>query len=1759
MLAERLQQQLHWLEDALARMTVGAGVFFVFGSLDFLPDRRRNETRQGCLLFLVGNTIYLAAAAFDLEEAITARANAYEICMNAAYVLGSLTYVVATLFYIPEVVAVVPRAPAVGSDGFIAGSALFVLAGFLNHVKAQPHARFLVIATSATNFLGAQLFLVASVIFHPALGCGDQARRTATLMFVAGSLAFTLSGILPILPPTTGMPSSSSSEPRAARLKGVRECASQLEGLFAQLGRLSPIFHGPIAAYRHHARRCEEIHTCSMSSHGAQNLSSALRVYDEIGAPAASRVAASVDDGRVVDGADEFRALADATLVLDSAWKVADAVHAQVRADLEQKRGYFQMVKYLATTCSMLVVVVAQRGYGGYDRTNMYQAIKGEMFGMTTAVTSGGVEVVSHLTDETAFLEWIEANVLDSIFAGEICGDGVCNQPEEMPYYQANAEARLFTGCESDCGRASTKRVRVSFTDPWKLWYAAKHAEAAVRWGWAGRTSDRWNSSDRLPAAGWNLCATNHTEYGAFETFCLFDGDIFVDGKPYRADELDVNSTSFGQPIELDLFEAEWELRIVYANFTWPDLSTSTATPPRAFPAVRGQVCQDVGGGNWGECATWAPCADSETCRCEFYDSTYRCFDEASWTTRWDASYYDFARSTGLRWLGEWWNVNSTRNVTTLDDVEDRANRTLADDYWFTFSSDCGETYYVVVADNFQDGGWNEATLEIIDDVTGEVVIEDVAPRAYFYDDDATSHEDYWEVRLCATSSYRLSVAPDCNPAGLGGVSWALVREKTWAVVSSGTECTKNCDPMTTASCPYDCSAYDDDYCSRVGARRRRRNLAGDDDDNSTSSADDDAAATDDDDDDDDDDDVLVGDDAADDVVFNDDTLVDDDSNATSSPTASAVPTPAPTTGAPSASPMPTTSTPTAFPTSLSNAFGSDLRPIASDNQHFFMSDACSPTGIRDAVCDNNNNLASCGWDGGDCCMDTCTGSGGNDCSLAASDCTSPAELGSETADGDACAFSYARRILQGADDDDDEADTSSSPGSCTPIWPYNVKFSRSDDHFFDFHPKVPFVAYEALRDVLTVRTGATVPHEDMPSMFCGDCSLEHLSSPYQRFSFRVEPNETAAYPMFPNIQNLARERYYVRPNVVLIGGMLTTVRYETEECAAGERLLEKRGVSPQKIDGVESRPELSCSKDQKYPDRWRWSFLPGHRRRQYKANRFEREPYGTDATFMDAAPVYRASNAIDDFYDAETEINEWGVPFGFFYRQGATSQRVKDFPIVFDVNLNVSRYRDLMTSIEYGSYVDLKTRKITFKLALLNSETGLLALVQSDATRLDGGGLSTTWSISLVDALPYHDARDWCRLAGEIIYVIFLFYSIGGEVAEILRHGATAYLTDWMNWIDVLSFASQVALASSWISHAILCSSIKVQAHAQVYQDFFAVGRVLRAGPGLSTAFDLYDDLDRVVKSGDFYVTMVAASFFLSILQFLKTLHFHPKLGLTTSTIFAAAQDLAFFAFLFVFVLGTYAVLGVLLFGERLPAFSTLGFSLMSLVDILFGDFGSIADLKNHGNAFIIVFFYTFLVISSLVLLNALLAIIVDAYAAVKDQARHTSREVLVTLICELVGWTSPPKPFYVSQNDLDLVLAARARHHRAVTTLEYESTLDELPKPPSTAKVLLVSLGNDSPASVVLTQPMLQEVLDLAADASFANRNLLELVCFNIVEQHGVEPRMASEHDAELLALALNRELSLFAKCYDVTTLARLSVALVATAAPLLARASK
>ena len=138
------------------------------------------------------------------------------------------------------------------------------------------------------------------------------------------------------------------------------------------------------------------------------------------------------------------------------------------------------------------------------------------------------------------------------------------------------------------------------------------------------------------PKAGWNICHQTESEFGiASTTVCIFDGDFFVEGLPYRTNELNHSSLKFGLDLTVKLYDGAWAVRYAVDGFDWTHPVTLLPVT-LAYPAVRGKVCWTpdlLNAPTVTNCTEWGACPDASSCECEFRDNAYVCDSDAlMWT-----------------------------------------------------------------------------------------------------------------------------------------------------------------------------------------------------------------------------------------------------------------------------------------------------------------------------------------------------------------------------------------------------------------------------------------------------------------------------------------------------------------------------------------------------------------------------------------------------------------------------------------------------------------------------------------------------------------------------------------------------------------------------------------------------------------------------------------------------------------------------------------------------------------------------------------------------------------------------------------------------------------------------------------------------------------------------------------------------------------------------------------------------------------------
>lgn len=142
---------------------------------------------------------------------------------------------------------------------------------------------------------------------------------------------------------------------------------------------------------------------------------------------------------------------------------------------------------------------------------------------------------------------------------------------------------------------------------------------------------------------------------------------------------------------------------------------------------------------------------------------------------------------------------------------------------------------------------------------------------------------------------------------------------------------------------------------------------------------------------------------------------------------------------------------------------------------------------------------------------------------------------------------------------------------------------------------------------------------------------------------------------------------------------------------------------------------------------------------------------------------------------------------------------------------------------------------------------------------------------------------------------------------------------------------------------------------------------------------------------------------------RILESFRFHPRLNVLSKTVARSLSKFsAFFLVCFVIVV-TFALSGHVIFGDRVEDFSNITHSLRTCINILFGTF-NFAAMDGLLGPVAYVYYWIYMVVVTLVLLNMTLAIVLDTYDTVRRDAETTltsMHRIAEDLFYEFLLWT--------------------------------------------------------------------------------------------------------------------------------------------------------
>eukprot|EP00297_Palpitomonas_bilix_P001924 CAMPEP_0113904696 /NCGR_PEP_ID=MMETSP0780_2-20120614/23454_1 /TAXON_ID=652834 /ORGANISM="Palpitomonas bilix" /LENGTH=1416 /DNA_ID=CAMNT_0000898451 /DNA_START=419 /DNA_END=4669 /DNA_ORIENTATION=- /assembly_acc=CAM_ASM_000599 len=401
----------------------------------------------------------------------------------------------------------------------------------------------------------------------------------------------------------------------------------------------------------------------------------------------------------------------------------------------------------------------------------------------------------------------------------------------------------------------------------------------------------------------------------------------------------------------------------------------------------------------------------------------------------------------------------------------------------------------------------------------------------------------------------------------------------------------------------------------------------------------------------------------------------------------------------------------------------------------------------------------------------------------------------------------------------------------------------------------------------------------------------------------------------------------------------------------------------------------------------------------------------------MDDGTVYTGIND----YNTTGTLSDAESPFGSTPTLHSINNDFSGYHAIFDNDLSELQSKDYLQFLQDGFFLDELTKELSIRYCTYNFEYGLLTMMTVKWTFEKGGRIRYRHIIQSMPMEPYLTTWDTVRLGMEIAFCLLLVYTLIMELmdctkAKKKKGNVMAYFADIGNIFDLASIGCMFAIVMMWVYIVMKGRTLLLSSDFNVYRYQGTKARVETAYARTSRTparFFEYDggnhasyiafmqEVSNLAFFNEMYTVICGINILLLVFRLLKLMHFQARMGLLTRTLSHASTDLLHFVILFMITFTGFAFMAYLLFGHQLREFMNLGESMLTCFEMIVGNYEIGRQLDYVGSTPVsgVVFYWAYFFIVFLILINILLAILVDSFADVKNHAQESS-----TMIGEIV-----------------------------------------------------------------------------------------------------------------------------------------------------------
>eukprot|EP00927_Polykrikos_kofoidii_P023513 TRINITY_DN21643_c0_g1_i2.p1 TRINITY_DN21643_c0_g1~~TRINITY_DN21643_c0_g1_i2.p1 ORF type:complete len:817 (+),score=120.17 TRINITY_DN21643_c0_g1_i2:87-2453(+) len=365
----------------------------------------------------------------------------------------------------------------------------------------------------------------------------------------------------------------------------------------------------------------------------------------------------------------------------------------------------------------------------------------------------------------------------------------------------------------------------------------------------------------------------------------------------------------------------------------------------------------------------------------------------------------------------------------------------------------------------------------------------------------------------------------------------------------------------------------------------------------------------------------------------------------------------------------------------------------------------------------------------------------------------------------------------------------------------------------------------------------------------------------------------------------------------------------------------------------------------------------------------------------------------------AETPIGQAGLD-GV---HGFTANEYGQYNFWLDAAQDRTTVTEIMGTLYDNRWLSKGVEELSVQTVLYNVQIAFFVTLEIRFVLNPDGSIVKYASVRSLPTVVY---KTWGQVFGDI-FVLLLLCALGlSEIWRLVRACRKGFVRSDIKWYNVLNWAVVFVGIGFTIFFSVLNVQLKDLANdvgSTNSEPIPKIGTVFNntyhpalVSDAWAQRHKLVDELfDRIIRLTTSLRLCELSTFWYSLLimvKFFQAFTGHSKLSVLTDTLWRAVKDVSWFMVIFLLVFLNFILGAYFIYGHQLKDWSNLSLATNSAFRTLMGDF-DFASMYKIAPISAMVWFYAYMCLFYLVMLNMMLAIIMDTYSVVKEEADEKAK----------------------------------------------------------------------------------------------------------------------------------------------------------------------